>query len=124
MAKTGWRLAGKQGTGSNSGTSGGGLGGAKRMYSTSSHVGTSGNVVWRLNGWKVQMKFSFYVFIKNLKDDMYGNVPKLKRSALFVSDRGDVGINYTYTPKFLVLFFAHFLSDLRRRGELYYKSIT
>ena len=44
MAKTGWKLACKQGTGSNSGATGGGLGGAKRMYSTSSHVGTAGNV--------------------------------------------------------------------------------
>lgn len=53
MAKTGWKLACKQGTGSNSGASGGGLGGAKRMYSTSSRVGTSGNVVLLLNGCKV-----------------------------------------------------------------------
>lgn len=48
MAKTGWKLACK-GTGSNSGTGGGGLGGAKRMYSTSSHVGTSGNKQIRVN---------------------------------------------------------------------------
>ncbi|KAL9981221.1 hypothetical protein ACROYT_G009895 [Oculina patagonica] len=41
MAKTGWKLASK-GTGSNSGTGGGGLGGTKRMYSTSSHADTSG----------------------------------------------------------------------------------
>ena len=44
MAKTGWKLACKQGTGSNSGSTGGGVGGAKRMYSTSPHVGAVGNV--------------------------------------------------------------------------------
>ncbi len=60
MAKTGWKLASK-GTGSNSGTGGGGLGGTKRMYSTSAHAGTSGKLakVMFLNGCKVQLKITF-----------------------------------------------------------------
>lgn len=59
MAKTGWKLASK-GTGPNSDTGGGGLGGTKRMYSTSSHVGTSGKLAQAmfLNGCKVQMKLT------------------------------------------------------------------
>ena len=43
MAKTGWKLACK-GTGPNSPTGGGGLGGTKRMYSTSAHVDTPGKL--------------------------------------------------------------------------------
>ncbi len=60
MAKTGWKLASK-GTGSNSGTGGGGLGGTKRMYSTSSHADTSGKLAQAmlLNGCKVQIKITF-----------------------------------------------------------------
>lgn len=50
MAKTGWKLA-SQGTGSNGHTGGGGLGGTKRMYSTSAHVGSPGNFARKCRYW-------------------------------------------------------------------------